>query len=250
MFTVVLSDPKPFRDAIDTIAALIDEGIFRVRSDRIELLAADRAMVAVVDFKIAKGAFERFDVDKEHDIGLNLQNLLTVLKRASAGDKLTMRLNETGSRLDLALEGLSKRNFGIPILELSAAEIPPVNQLSFTATAEVRSDVVAQGIDDADIVADSVSIELAPQQLKMWAEGDSTRAELLLEAGSGPLVSINAQQPVHARYPLEYLKKIARAARLADTAKIQLANDYPMKLEFIGQNMSLAIVLAPRVAED
>jgi hypothetical protein len=49
---------------------------------------------------------------------------------------------------------------------------------------------------------------------------------------------------------LDYLKKIIKASRITEKAKLQLGTDYPMKIEFNGENASLSMVLAPRVSEE
>ena len=52
MFNVVTNNPKLLKDSIETISQLIDEGSFKIKPTGIELVATDRAMVAVVDFKL------------------------------------------------------------------------------------------------------------------------------------------------------------------------------------------------------
>lgn len=249
MFRAVTSDTKTLKDSIDTISQLIDEGLFKLKRDGIELVATDRAMVAVVDFKLGSGAFDEYNCDTEKEIGLNLLNFLTILKRAGSDDKMTLELKEE-NKLDITLKGSSTRKFAIPLLEISKDEIPPVDQLDFSATMEIKTGILEQGIADADIIADSVIFNLEDGTMKMFAEGDSSKTELILEGGNESLVSLSAKQPVKSRYPLDYLKKIIKASKLSDTAKIQLGTDYPMKIEFKGDNISLRCVLAPRVSED
>jgi hypothetical protein len=55
---------------------------------------------------------------------------------------------------------------------------------------------------------------------------------------------------VKARYPLEYLKKMMKAAKIADIVSLQFGQDYPMKIEFKNEKCQLSFVLAPRVSED
>ena len=247
MFSLTMSNVKLLKDSIDTISQIIDEGLFKVKSDGIELIATDRAMVAVVDFKLNSSAFEEYNCEKETTLGLNLLNFLTILKRAGANDKLKMELNE--NRLDITLQGNSIRKFSVPLLEINQDEIPPVSQLDFAASADIKASIIEQGIADADIIADSVIFELDSDKLRMFAEGDSSKSELLLNKGDEALVSINVSSPVKSRYPLDYLKKMIKASRIAETTKINLGTDYPMKLEFKGQNVSLDMVVAPRVSE-
>ncbi len=248
MFNAKIQDSKLLRDGIDTISQIIDEGLFKVRKDGIELIATDRAMVAVVDFKLSSSAFEEYNCDGDVSIGLNLANFLSVLKRSSG--PMEMKLNDKENKLDITLAGETTRKFSVPLIEISSEEIPPISQLEFPAIAEVKSEVVEDGISDADIIADSVVFEIEGSGMKMHAEGDNNRAELIVEKGSESLVNIQAAGPVKSRYPIDYLKKFIKASKIADTAVIQLGNDYPMKMELKGNNVYLAMVLAPRVEDN
>lgn len=249
MFIAETKNIHLLRDAVDVLSQIIDEGIFKFKKEGIEFISTDRAMVAVVDFKLASSAFEKYECDKETAIGLNTANFLTVLKRASGEDKVTLKLNEEENRLEISIAGKSARNFAIPLLDISSEEIPPIAQLEFPATAEVKTEIVEEGIADADIIADSVVIEVADTTFKMRAEGDSSKTELKIDKSSDSLININTRDAVRSRYPLDYLKKFMKAAKLVETAKLQLGNDFPMKLEFKGEGIYLAMVLAPRVEE-
>jgi len=250
MFSATLSDVKVFRDSIDAIAQIIDEGVIKFKPEGLEMLAADRAMVVVVDFKLSANAFENYSCDAPAAVGLNLLNLLTILKRAGNADKLSLKLNNTDNRLELTLAGESTRKFAVPLLELNSEDVPNITQFAFTANAELSTDVLSNGIDDADVIADSLMIELAPGKVKMWAEGDSSKTELNLESGSVALSSVDAKEAVKARYPLEYLKKIMKAGKLAEKATLKMGNDYPMRMDFSGDKAKIGFVLAPRVSEE
>jgi DNA polymerase III sliding clamp (beta) subunit (PCNA family) len=128
--------------------------------------------------------------------------------------------------------------------------VPNITQFAFTANAELSTDVLSNGIDDADVIADSIMIELAPGKVRMWAEGDSSKTELNLESGSVALASVDAKEAVKARYPLEYLKKMVKAAKLAPKTTLKIGNDYPMRMDFAGDKAKIGFVLAPRVSEE
>jgi proliferating cell nuclear antigen len=250
MFKAVAKDSRLLRDCIDTISQLIDDGIFKLRNDGIELIASDRAMVSVVDFKLKSSAFDEYECEPSKEIGLNLLNLLTVLKRANPEDKLSLSLNEKENKLQITMHGNSVRHFSIPLIEISKEEIPPIDKLDFQSSAEIRSDVFEEGIIDANIVADSVVIELDENKLSMHSEGNSSKAELSIEKGTAGLFDVSAKTKSKSRYSLEYLKKMIRGANIADKIKLHSGNDYPLKLEFKNDQASLSIILAPRVSED
>ena len=249
MFKATLADVGLLTDSISTIAELIDEGLFKLGKDGIGLLAADRALVAVVDFKIMSSAFEKYEADEEKNIGLNITNLLSILKRASAEDKATFTLAD--SKLEIVLQNASRRRFVLPLLDLSQEEVPPIDQLEFAVSAELKPSVLQSGIADAEIVADSVLFEASPSRFGMRAEGDISSAQLELERGNASLIALTAEAEVKSRYPLDYLKKIVKAAKIAESVKLNWGQDYPMKLEFKSKDkVILNTVLAPRVSEE
>jgi len=59
MFKAKITDAGLLTDSIATVAELIDEGIFKINKEGISMVAADRAMVAVVDLHIAAKAFAK-----------------------------------------------------------------------------------------------------------------------------------------------------------------------------------------------
>jgi proliferating cell nuclear antigen len=248
MFKASLKEVSLLVNSISTIAELIDEGIFKLSKDGISLLASDRAMVAAVDFKISSSAFEEYEIDKEQSIGLDIPNFLSVLKRASAQDKATFTLQD--SKLEIVLENSSRRRFVLPLLELSQEEVPRIDQLEFSTKAVLSSDVLESGIADAEVVADAVVFEASPSHFIMRAEGDISSTQLELEKGNKALAELKAAGSVRARYPLDYLKKMIKAAKLADSVSLEWAQDYPLKMGFeVEGKLSLNFVLAPRVEE-
>lgn len=248
LFNAKLSDPRLFVNSISTIGELIDEGVFSLNQDGISFVAADRAMVSVVDFKISASAFEEYKIDAEQRIGLNITNLLSVLKRVGTDDKMFLSLD--GSKLEVRLEGKSKRKFVVPLLDISQEEIPPISQLEFPAKVEVKPHILESGIEDADIISDAVIFETSSDKFAMRAEGDVSRAELELERGNENLLNLESSTQIKSRYPIEYLKKMAKAAKIADSVAIKFGQDYPMRLEFkAGDKASMSFILAPRVSD-
>ncbi len=248
-FRITLSDTDLLLNSVPIIAEIIDEGVFKVNQNGLSLLSPDRTMVAVVDFQLLSSAFEEFKVESDAELGLNLANLVAVLKRAKAGDKLTLQLREK-NRLEIIMEGNGKRKFEIPLLDIKT-EKPPVEQLNFPGKIELETGVLENGIADADVVSDSVVLEAGPGLFKMWAKGDVSSAELELKKGDNGLLNITAQSSIKARYPLEYLKKMVKAAKLSKQAIIEFGTDYPMRIEFKAiDKVILKFVLAPRISEE
>lgn len=249
MFKATMADADLLKDSISTIGELIDEGIFKVSKNGLNLVAADRAMVAVVEFKLPPTVFEQFEVKEEITIPLNITNFVSVLKRTTSGDKISMELK--GNKLDVVMKGSSTRKFTLPLLDISQDEIPPIDQLDFKVKAKLKADVLKDGIDDAEVVSDSVVFEANKELFNLKAAGDISSTELTLKKDEESLLDLQTREASRARYPLDYLKKMMKASKLADEVTAMWSKDYPMKLSFKDlDKVELNFILAPRVQEE
>jgi len=252
MFKATLSKPSLLVDSIATIGELIDEGIFKLKEDGISMMATDRAMVAAIDFHLSSSAFEIYEIDKEQSIGLNITNLLSVLKRVKSNDKLTLELKK--NELEIIVENESRRKFTQPLIDLSEGEMPQIDQLEnqYTARVVLSPEELQKGLEDAEIITDNVLFEATNDKFVMRAEGDISKSELELEKGKSSLLEISSNGIAKSRYPLDYLKKIMKAGKMVNYVVLKFATDFPMKLEFKDNDnkLSLAAVIAPRVSED
>ena len=238
------------RDSIDTISELIDEAEIDVKENGIEIKSSDRAVVVVVNFFLSKNLFSSYN-SKETKIGLNLSNFLQILKRVKTEEKISFSLQE--NKLILMIKGEYIRKFTIPLIEISKEDAPDLKKLEagFSSSLEINSDVLNKGIEDADLVTDSIILTLRKDMFSLKAENDQSSSNLEIQNNTKSLKIENVNEPIRARYSLDYLKKIIKARKLADTIKISMATDYPMKINFEQHDkLNLSFILAPRVEEN
>ena len=249
MFKAVLNDIDLLKAPLIAISEIVDEAVFRLEKDGIKLRAVDRAIVAAVDFYLASTAFDSYEIDEPRDIGLNIENFVSVLKRASAKDTLVLELKD--SKLNVILQNSSRRRFSLPLLEISQEEVPQIEQLEFNSKITMDSDVLEQSIKDAAVVADSLLLEATPSKFSLIAEGDISKAEVELEKGNEALAELTTKDVSKARYPLDYLKKMIKGKKISDSVTLEFSTDYPLKLTFsVLDKCKLSFVLAPRVVEE
>src|SRR3990167_7045629 len=117
MFEAKLEDIGLLRDSIATVAELIDETELHIKEYGMQLIASDRAVVVVVDFYLARDIFKEYKYTEDQRIGINLQNLLQILRRAGEGDSLSIKLAD--GKLDMTLKGVSTRKFVLPLIDIS-----------------------------------------------------------------------------------------------------------------------------------
>ncbi|RME77724.1 proliferating cell nuclear antigen (pcna) [Candidatus Woesearchaeota archaeon] len=244
---LTLAETKYLTDSVSIISDLVNEASFKVTPTAVELVAMDPANVAMVIFKLLGSAFTEYKVEGELDLSINLPAFKQVLKRAKATDVLTMEVED--QKLKLTLKSNTKRTFYLPILdkEGSAQRIP---DLSFPTTIVTDCSLLNDAIQDADIVAESVSFIATPQAFILQAEEDLNRADVEIPADDQTKITTDSEE-VRAKYSIEYLKKMITASKLTDKVQIQFNKDYPLRLDYSSlDKLSMSFILAPRVEND
>lgn len=248
MFKATLSNISKFKDALTAISELISEGSFVAKKEGLFFTATDPTMVTLVDFKFMATAFDTYEVDKDTEINLSLDNIMGVLRRAKSTDKVIFELDDTTNKLKINLEGTSTRKFTIPLLDLEKAEVPEMN-LEFPSTVEITTGIFSDGIADASIITDTMVLSTTATEFQMLAAGDMSDTQMTVKSGTDGVIGIATKgDDAKAKYSLEYLKKMEKGAKLSDTVKIQFGTDYPLKVTFQDKDVvSISYILAPRV---
>jgi len=241
---VKLDNPKILTDAISIISELVTEVKMKVSKEGLSIVAVDPANVALISFVMPSTSFSAIEADNE-TIGVSLDSFKSVLKRSGPGSSLIMQTDESGLKVEI--QEKIKRSFNVSLINIEG-EDKKLPELDFTSFIKMNSDDFIKSMEDCGVVADSCSFEVKNGKFAINAKGlHSTKSEFSsdeVEMGGGEAKS---------KYSLSYLQKFAKACKLSDKCKIFFSNDYPMKLEVLGEGKNLfemAFVLAPRVENE
>ncbi len=250
MFKAELDDISLIQDSMKTVSDLISEGLFQLEEDGIKLVAADPAMVALVDFKIEKEIFETYELDEETKVGLNLENLYSILRRANSNDTITFELREDDAKFYIKMENSSTRDFSLPILNLSEDDIPSTEDLEYSFSADLDTSVIEGAVKDAMVVGDSVVVESDDTGINISAEGDQSNVDFRIDKDSEGVIDFDGSES-RSMFSLDYLNSMIGAKSISDTVTLKLGNDFPMRLDFeVPDKAKLSFVLAPRIEEE
>lgn len=237
---LTLAEPQYLVDPISIISELVTEARIKIEKDKLEIVAMDPANVAMIIFTLLNTTFTEYQVEKSTVIALNLESLKQILKRAKASDIISLALEE--NRLKITISGESIRTFNLALLELDESE-QKIPSLNFAAKVQLGTDLFSEAIEDMGIIAESVM--LIADKNKLTIESSSN-----LNAAKAELTNLITDLPksVKSKYSLEYLKKIAKAAKLTDQVTLHFGKDYPLKAEYsLKDKLSFSVILAPRV---
>ncbi|MFB6265880.1 MAG: hypothetical protein ABEI07_02235, partial [Candidatus Nanohaloarchaea archaeon] len=189
-------------------------------------------------------------VKKMGKVGVNIEDLYSIVRRAGSSDSVTLELDEEESNLNVRIQNGSERSFSLALLNLGEEDIPSTDDLDFSVSADVTTSVLEDAVGDASVVGDAVTVRASPESLVLQAEGDNSDVETTIQEGSEGLMELDAEQEVQSMFSLDYLNKMMKAKKLSDSLRVKLGDDFPMRLEFqVPEKLHLSYILAPRIEE-
>lgn len=233
--------------SIVAISKIVEEANFKVTEEGLRLRAMDPSGVALVDFYIPRSAFYEFEVPRELTIGVNMEDLAKILRRAKKGDELILEVTQSG-KLGVYFGGRGSRGFSLPSIELSYQEIP---EISFEETfkCKVLPRIFKEVVKELEPISDAVEL-FAPEKegtLYVRAEGEIAEAEIALSASSGALIEYESTGEARSKYTVDYLTDIATASQAAETLTIGFGVETPLRLTYeLPQGGLLQFYVAPR----
>lgn len=235
---VKLENPALLLKATELISEIVTEVRLKVNEFGMSIIAMDPANVSMVGFKLPKSAFSEFETGEEV-LGVNLDDLKRILKRAGAGSVLILERKE--NLLNISIQNRVKRNFSLNLIEVESEDKDMPN-LEFSSRLELNSSDFIDSIEDCAVVSDSCSFIVKEGKFIIEAKGiNSARSEF-----SSDEAKIEAED-CKARYSLEYLSKFIKASKLSEKTSLKFANDHPLRMDIKSINMEMNFILAPRV---
>lgn len=235
-----LESPLSFVKAVELISELVLEVKIKVTDFGLSIVALDPANVAMVIFKFPKSSFLEFSTDSEENVlGVNLESLKKILKRANKNSSLILEKDE--NKLKIEIEDKLKRTFNLNLIEVDS-EDKDIPDLEYVANIELESKDFTEAVEDSSVVSDACSFVVKDGKFLMEAkENGSSRVEF-----SSDVAKIEAEE-CSARYSLDYLQKFMKAAKISDKTNLHFSQDHPLKIDFKFDSISLEFILAPRM---
>ncbi|MFA6049288.1 MAG: proliferating cell nuclear antigen (pcna) [Candidatus Micrarchaeia archaeon] len=254
---LLIEDAKFFKQCVDAIDNLVDEGTFEVSASGLRLRTMDPSQIALVDFFLPKEAFKKFDFDGTAMLGINLADLSKVLGRARSGESLKIASDEKESnKLFLEFRGESKRDFKLPLLDLSASMAKEL-KIPFSAHVKIKGGAFKELLKDASLLSSHVVLEASADEFILEAHGDSGDLKTETKKDAPSMVELKyaaaadakgvAAKSARAMFPYEYLDNITRACPDDAALEIALKSDAPVKASYQIGKAQLSYFLAPRV---
>ncbi|MGB9577226.1 MAG: proliferating cell nuclear antigen (pcna) [Candidatus Micrarchaeia archaeon] len=246
---IVADDAKAFKQAIDAIVNLVDEGTFEVSGQGMHLRSMDPSQIAMVDFILPKDAFSKLEVPGEAaSLSVNLVDLSKILARARSDEKLVISLDEKENKFVLEFIGKSKRYFRVPLMDLNAA-VPREPKIPFDASIKIKGGAFKEMLKDAGLLSSHVILQAHDAEFVVEAHGDSGDLKIETPKDGEMIAEFKASSKSRAMFPFEYLDDIMRSCPEEEPVTIELKTDAPIKISYCVGKARLSYFLAPRVEQ-
>jgi proliferating cell nuclear antigen len=237
---------ETLKGLVNIISTLIDEVKFTITPEGMTLRAVDPAHVAMIELNIGAKAFESYSASAT-EIGLDLDKVKTVLKLAGQGDMIAMEEDENKGRFIFRIGNITR---SMSLVDTSSMNDPKVPQLTLSANAVMSVDQLLKGIRAAESISDHISLRADSGSFELSCEGDTDDASLVLKGQD--IESLNVPSEVQSLFPLDYFSNLIKAIPAGTMIKVEMDNDYPVKLVFglAGGEANVVYFLAPRIEND
>jgi len=237
-----LEDPRILAHLISIISELVKEVRIKINKEGMNLTAIDPANVAMAYFSIPADLFSEFVVEKDEVLGVNLENLNSIMRRCKMGSSLIIERED--SSIKIIINDKIKREFSLALMDVEGDE-KQMPAWEFKSVIKLDAQSFVDAIEDCAVVADACTFIAQPDKFIIESSNlHSARTEF--SSDEAQIFSDNSS----ARFSLDYLSKFVKGAKIANRVEINFSDNHPMRLNFPSGKVMLSFVLAPRVEQD
>lgn len=243
MFKIELSEnTNIFKDAFESISAIIDEIIIVIDSDGFRVRALDRSHISFVNLELKPSVFDEFECDTPEKISIDTAEFMKILKRMKNSDVL--RLTSDEGNFIIKFIGDVDREFKIRLID-TEYEIPQPPALEPPVRVNVPSGLVKDTLVDMELFGEKLYILVDGDYFKVTSDGEFGEADVRYLHGE------EVSESVRACYNIDKLKDMFKASKFSEDVEVALGTDMPLTLKFklSSGDGEIGFLLAPRLEE-
>ncbi len=255
MFKAKFKDARIVKGMFEAVSAIISETLLKVDPDKgITLTAMDLSHICLVSLSLVKEDLDEFVADQKYELGINLEDLVKILKRSGSSDEISLIHDPKDKKLLIVMkpkEAKKARKFTISLIDIEGEEInlESLEAMEFDNKVRMGLKNLDEAIKDAEIFAEVLQVQAAQDKLIFSTTGNIGDMEYVLEKDE--LESSELATESTGIFAISFLKNILKISAIADKVELELKSEAPLKMIFDILNSSrIMYFLAPRVEED
>jgi proliferating cell nuclear antigen len=247
MFELKLDNAKYWRDCVEAIVSLVDEGIFNITKEGISLKAMDPSGISMISFFMPSKVFSKYELEKSTDIGLNIDNLSKIMSRTRENEALVLK--DVDGKLSLEFVGSkSRRRYRLHLIDVRKKE-DKEPKVEFDASVEVDGEHLKNALKDASLISSYIAFKAAKSNFTISAKGDSGELEELNEIDGAGVKKLDTSKEAQAVFNLEFLENMVRSSQAGSSIKLSIKSDQPLRMSYNIGDAAVTYYLAPYVED-
>jgi len=213
-----------FKSAVESISSFVPEGNFRFTDKGIFFKAIDPSQVVLVDYFVDKKYFDKYAMEPNF-VGVDLVELNKILQRALVDDKMVLDISD--AEIKIRFEGEMKRNFRLPLIDVSGEE-PKTPAIEYESKIDINASLMKEILKDASLFGSSIVLKVSDGKFFIEAKGSSG----VMESETTKVSSVLSKKEITAKFSLNFFHNIVRQADNDKPITIELRNDAAMRVTY------------------
>ena len=253
-FNVKFDNPKILSSIVEGLSSIIDETNISITPNAFSVKAMDPSRICLLELIIKKENFEAYNCKSEHVIGIHLEDLNKILKRAGTNDTIELVYSKADQIIKMKMQpedGNRIRTFILACLDLDI-EDPSMENLKskeYPSTWNLDPEILIEYLKDAEIYSEIINFK-ATEGIGLTISSSGTIGEMEYQLRIEDFLEIELDKTQSGAYAIMFLKSIMKLKPIIERLKVSLLTDYPIKIEiFLIEGGEIEFYLAPRVEQ-
>lgn len=254
-----MNTPDTLRDVITIVAQFTNEAVIKFAEDGLRMRALDASGACLFDLVIKGEEFIHKTVGDEHKFRINVQKLLLILKKTKKEDMLTIVFDNP---IRIEAKGKRLQKFELPQLDLhdrdGEQKFPDILD-KYDVNIELSTDILKEIHEGASLNEGAIQFQVTEDAFVCSSEGDITSVKWRLEL---PFDDEHVQKTqlkyedeeqtkpklvTESLFSQMYFMHVVKAGILSDKVTVRFANNMPLFATYVKDNVSMSLVIGPRV---
>lgn len=247
LLTVKTVQGGVFRSLFDALKDIVHDVNLRFDSTGIKLVTMDNAKCALVHLKLDADAFEEYECEGMHDIGVNVANVFKLIRAAGSHDSISLSYDkESPHELEISIQNFSRNStttFALKLIELDCDEIE-IQDVDFDTVVTIPSVYFQRICRDMSDISNFMRIRNEDGTITFECTGDFASQKTVIGRSddrkdddskdtSGTEIATNVEGSSYdGEYSLKYLTAFCKSSNLCQSVELYLRENYPLVMRY------------------
>jgi len=197
LFQAEIRPARVFRNVVEALKEVVTELHLECTENDIIVQAMDSSHVSLVSLLLSAEGFLAYRCEKRMSLGINVANLVKILKCAGNDDTIQLSAEDGGDVLKIKLSDQNESrvsDFAMKLMEIEGLQLG-IPQQEYKASVEMPSSEFTRVIRDITSLGDTAHITVAKSGVTFAVNGDIGSVNLHMKATSNELTAPTPLNP-------------------------------------------------------